>query len=47
MKVFDYVQTLKKFSNFSDIIRYNSIKYPKKYSLRMKRLKLIIINLTV
>ena len=29
MKVFDYVQTLKKFNNFSDIIRYNSIKYPK------------------
>ena len=40
MKVFDYVQTLKKFNNFSDIIRYNSIKYPKKIFIEDEKIKI-------
>ena len=40
MKIFDYVKTLKKFNTFSDVISYNSTKYPKKIFIEDDKIKI-------
>tara|TARA_B100001063_G_scaffold247118_1_gene290340 strand:- start:7664 stop:9169 length:1506 start_codon:yes stop_codon:yes gene_type:complete len=40
MKILDYVKTLKKFNTFSDVISYNSTKYPNKIFIEDDKIKI-------